>query len=165
MAEPFPLGGTEYEHVTVSTLEHDIWFTARLRKVGFADPQIHEGESPEDFGQRLLAQLLASGESHMIVGGLITPVGVAWTPKVAQETAAALGQIVDPDEKEKFWSFLLELLGDFFQNGLGAWMSSQGFSSVRTRDVGARKTGRTRGTRRGAPSFGNSRGTTTTARK
>lgn len=133
MAEPIPLGGVTYVHVGVSTLEHDIWFMAQLRKVGLTDPQIIEGEEPHDYAQRLLNQLLASGEAHLTVAGLIVPVGVRWSPAIAVQTAAHLGSLEDPEEKQRFWDFLLDLLGEFFQNGLGPWMTSRGYSVVRAR--------------------------------
>ena len=126
--EKITIGGQTFAPVTNSTIEHDFWLMAHIRGAGLDRIAIEEGEPPEEFAVRLLGEVISSGRIFPILGGLFLPEkfsSLDWTPKVADETAAFLKKISDPDDKALIQQQVISLLISFFQSGLVSLQISQ----------------------------------------
>lgn len=125
-SETISLGGVFYKRVGASTLEHDHWLAGHARQAGSEGWTLRPGESHEDFGARILADLMASGKAFLLLGGLLMPSDQqVWSREMAFKTAAHLASITDPEEKRIANTELLSLVLDFFVNGLAYWMTSE----------------------------------------
>jgi hypothetical protein len=130
---PFVIGGRSFQAIGESTVEHDFRFMALLRDLGFDDPHKLASETPEQFGARLLNDLMASARALEVLGFLVIPVDVEsehWTPEVGAETAAFLGQLSRPADKAMVRSLTLSFLADFLERGLGSWTLSANSSGA-----------------------------------
>lgn len=136
--ETYKLGGKWYRAISVPrTLEHDHFLAGHTRQAGAADWALREGESHEAFGARILGDMMASGRSFLILGGLLIPCDVEeWTAEVAAKTAHDLSRLTDPEEKKVANAALLGVVLDFFVSGLASWMIS-GTSSEAVGESGA----------------------------
>ncbi len=134
-ADAIALGGRRFVQLTESTVEHDFRMMALLREVGLDRPMRLEDETPADYGGRLLRDLISSDRALDVLGHLLVPEGVAprdWTVEMAKETAAFLGGLVHPDDKQRIYALTLEFLLGFFQLELDSLRRSPP-SSGRTR--------------------------------
>lgn len=125
------LGGREYRVIKTSTVEHDVWMMARVVDAGIRQVTMEPGESPEAFATRLTGELARSGQVLALLGGVMIPSelqDLQWTPEVAKATAAALGQLTDPDDKQAVLSQIASLVAGFFEAGLISFMTSQNYS-------------------------------------
>jgi hypothetical protein len=121
--EKIKIGGRTFVQVTNSTIEHDFWLMAHIRGAGLDRIAIGENEPPEDFAVRLLNDVISSGRVFPILGGLFLPEKISsldWTPEVAEETAAYLKKVSDPDDKALIQQQVISLLLSFFQSGLAS---------------------------------------------
>ena len=121
--EKIGIGGRTFVPVRNSTIEHDFWLMAHIRGAGLDRIAIGEGEAPDDFAVRLLGEVIDSGRIFPILGGLFLPEGTSsldWTPEVAEETAAFLKRISEPQDKLEIQKQVINLLVDFFQSGLAS---------------------------------------------
>jgi len=121
--EKIGIGGRTFVPVRNSTIEHDFWLMAHIRGAGLDRIAIGEGEAPDDFAVRLLGEVIDSGRIFPILGGLFLPEGTSsldWTPEVAEETAAFLKRISEPQDKLEVQKQVISLLIDFFQSGLAS---------------------------------------------
>ena len=121
--EKIRIGGRTFVPVSNSTIEHDFWLMAHIRGAGLNRIAIGEGEAPEDFAVRMLSEVISSGRIFPILGGLFLPEKISslnWTPEVADETAAFLKRISDPDDKGLIQQQVISLLLSFFQSGLAS---------------------------------------------
>jgi hypothetical protein len=106
-------------------LEHDHWIAGLTRQAGAEGWRLRPGEGHEEFGARILGDLMASGKAFPILGGLLMPVACErWTREIGMATAEHLKTISDPEEKKAANSELLTVVMEFFVAGLASWMSS-----------------------------------------
>lgn len=128
-AETIQLGGRWYKRVGVSTLEHDHWLAGHLRHAGSGEWMLRPGESHEDFGGRILGDLMASGKAFPVLGGLLMPSDEEkWTREMAQRTADEMAGLTNPEEKRTANLELLSCVMEFFVSGLAYWLTSEGSS-------------------------------------
>jgi hypothetical protein len=124
------IGGRTFVSVQESTYAHDLWVQRVLAEIGLRDRKPVAGESPDDFMLRLHADLVRSGQTLELLGGLLVPRGKApdeWTPELAHETARHLGAVRSDEDKATLDNLVAELLVDFFQRG---WLSSLRSSAI-----------------------------------
>ena len=70
-----------------------------------------------------LGEVISSGRIFPILGGLFLPEKISsldWTPEVAEETAAFLKKVSDPEDKAQIQRQVISLLISFFQSGLAS---------------------------------------------
>lgn len=126
--EAITFGGRAFYPMTESTVEHDFRLMALLREVGLDQPMRLEAETPADYGNRLLRDLIASRRALDVLGHLLVPEGTPpreWSVEVAMETAAYLGGLVSPGDKQRVHALTLEFLLGFFQLELDSLKPSQ----------------------------------------
>ncbi|HEY6108692.1 MAG TPA: hypothetical protein VIV56_07300 [Gemmatimonadales bacterium] len=128
MTERHVIGGVPYVPVGTSTVEHDVWIMGRVHRAGLDEVLVHAGESPDEWGKRLLFEAMASGEALMLLAGLLVPEKVGaegWTPEVAEQTAAAFGKLTADSDKEALYGLLLSTLIAFFETGLSSFVTTK----------------------------------------
>lgn len=143
------LAGRAFVPVGVSTFRHDLEFLRLLRVAGLEDPSMRTGETPEAFAWRVMHALVDTHTLLPMLACLIVPehlvrepargwrgfveqlVGVerekrasGWTPEVQAETAAFLGELDEPADKERVYALVMELVFPFLQAGLASWTAS-----------------------------------------
>ncbi len=140
-SDAIALGGRRFVQLTESTVEHDFRMMALLREVGLDRPMRLEDETPADYGGRLLRDLISSDRALDVLGHLLVPEGTSprdWSVEMAKETAAFLGGLVHPDDKQRIYALTLEFLLGFFQLELDSLRRSPP-SSGRTRSRADKK--------------------------
>lgn len=135
MKERIQLGGRWFVPIVESTLEHDLHFTALKRRAGLETVLVLAGDDPESFARKLSARLFGSGRDVVLemAGALIVPedlAGEPWTLERGRETAAFLGQLTDPDDKQRFQAVMLGVVADFFADGLSYLESTRSSSAA-----------------------------------
>lgn len=126
--EKVTINGQDYVPVKNSTIEHDFWLMGHIRAAGLDQVKIMEGEDPQAFVMRLLAETINSGRVFSLLGGMLIQAGTDpadWTPDLAEATAAALKKVTAPEDKAKIQSAVVELLIGFFESGLSSLMISR----------------------------------------
>jgi hypothetical protein len=131
--EALCISGRQFKAVTDSTLEHDIWTVQQLDRAGLRNLVMEDGETPDEFANRMMTKLMLSGAVFELLGGLLMPAevkGKDWTPAMAVETgrlfAGATGQ-----DKAIVKSQLAGAMEIFLAQGLLSSIRSQR-SSART---------------------------------
>lgn len=120
-AETHALGGRLFREPARSTIAHDAWVMDRIRATGMERLKREPDESWEDFGVRLTETVLSSGHALDLLAGLLVPADVGdlqWTPAIAKETAAFLGELSDPADKEAVHILIGKLVAGFFVEGV-----------------------------------------------
>src|SRR6266850_4417409 len=123
MAKAIELGGRKFRTFTQSTAEHDKWILGVNHRAGLTNPLMYEDEDPEAFARRLHAEVAASGNAFLILGGLLVQLEMQdldWTPEIALQTAEFLKKLHDPKDKTKMDVILMVALRDFFERGLSS---------------------------------------------
>ena len=159
--EVITLGGRTFVHLGESTAQHDDWFMGRVREAGLDRVLLEIGEDPDQFARRILYQASGSGKVFEMIGALIVPEGMAdasWTPEVALDTARFVGQLCDPEDKQRINNLTVTLLIGFFLGGLTSLETSK-TSSTDAEPAPGNST--TSATDAGDPSSASSPGTTT----
>ncbi len=126
-------GGRRFTRLTESTVEHDFRLIALLHDIGLDQPMTMDGESPAEYGQRLLRDLITSNRALEVLGHLLVPEGMSpqeWSVATSKETAAYLGSLVHPDDKQRIYALTLEFLLSFFQAELDSLMISPASSET-----------------------------------
>lgn len=142
MVQIHELGGRSFLTVQETTAEQDELFFTYTRKAGLHRPMAGPDESPEDFGIRILGQLVEGGLGRKILSLLLVPPALsrrrflgraiptprAWTPELAEETERFLATLTTPADKTKLQNLILDLLVDFFDGGIGSSRITATFS-------------------------------------
>ena len=118
--ERYLFRGQPYTSIGVHTFAHEIWFESERDKAGLVRIEIEEGETAEDFAQRIHTQLCRDQRMLLVLGGLLVPEGTApeaWTPELAEVTAAWFGGVTDEGERQLLRQLCLSLLISFFESG------------------------------------------------
>jgi hypothetical protein len=95
------ISGREFKAVTDSTLQHDAWTVQQLDRAGIRKLVLEEGETPDEFVSRTIAQLMISGAMFDLMGALLMPAelkGSDWTPEMAIETGKLFARATGPDK-------------------------------------------------------------------
>ena len=117
------LAGHAYAPLLVSTIEHDFWLMSHIRAARLDALTKAEDESAEEFVSRILHEVIDSGSAFELLGGMLIPANVPveqWTPERANETAAFIRKLTDPEDKAKVQAQLISLLIGFFESGLSS---------------------------------------------
>ncbi len=125
--ERITIGGREFKQMGVGPVRQDLYVMQHARLAGLTGTKIAEGETPEEFVNRLIDSMIASGRALALLGGLLVPAELKpeeWTEEVAGSTAAFLGGLRDPEEKRKVYGEVASALLGFSVNGLGSWAAS-----------------------------------------
>lgn len=149
------LAGRVFVPVGESTVAHDIEVMRLLKVAGLDDPRLRTGESPEAFGWRVLQALIETKALLPLVACLIVPESAAprrrgflrawledlgivreaaraegWTNALQAETAAFLGALDEPADKQLVYQVVAELLFPFLKTGLASWAASPSSSGT-----------------------------------
>jgi hypothetical protein len=133
VAERHTLGGRVFLTVQVTSVKHDHMIQTLIREAGIDQVFYEADDTAEDYGLRVLETAIRSGAALGLLGCFLVPEtamprrrlrlgrrpdpGTVWTPGMAEQTAAYLGDITDPLEKAKVNSLVLSLLISFFDSG------------------------------------------------
>jgi hypothetical protein len=113
--------GRTFVSITESTLDHDIHFMGMLKRYGLGLLRERPGESPDDFADRFLNEILTNGATFDLLGALFIPEGtsgLAWTPQLGAETADQFRKVTSEDEKREVRALIASLVLDFSARGL-----------------------------------------------
>lgn len=116
MSKNIVLGGRAFAPLARFTLEHDEWMLG----LGGLEYAQREGESDAAAEARIMTEIVRSGRARRILAGLLVPVRkppVEWSPEIAEETAAFLGQIEDEKDKQTVIDEMLVVLAHFRESG------------------------------------------------
>lgn len=122
--EKITIGGQTFTEVRRSTSAHDTWTMGLIRSAGLERVHAEPGETPEDFGWRVLGTIVQSGKLYELLGAFLVPEGVNdldWTPQLAAETGVFLGELWEEDEKAKVHRLVVALLLPFVRDGIGSF--------------------------------------------
>lgn len=129
------LGGRDFQPVVNSTIEHDYWLMARIRRAGLDRVTINPGEVPDEFVIRVLRETIDSGQVFELLGGMLMPadkLGADWTPDMAQATGEFLKGLTKPDDKQIVNASVMSMLSGFFESGLASLVTSPKYSPDET---------------------------------
>lgn len=145
------IGGRRFVSVRRTTVGQDVELMRILKVAGLRDLSMRDGESPEDFVWRTVEQLVESKLFLPMLGCLVVPeecaprergwferlgsflVGVRddpraqrrkWSAEVQAETAAFLGDLDSPDDKQVVYQVMADELLPFLQAGIVSWLRS-----------------------------------------
>lgn len=127
------LGGRRFMRLAQSTVEHDFWLMAKIRKAGLDEIEVEEGMDPDTLVSSIITKSLDSGLTMVLLGGLLVPEGTApqdWTPAMAAEVTAHISKLVDHADKAKISPLAASMLIGFFQSGLSSLLISKSSSEV-----------------------------------
>jgi hypothetical protein len=123
----YKFGGREWRPIVVSTFEHDIFLMKQLKASGLGNCTPDKNETPEQFGVRILHAMLEHGAPAELFGALVVPKETAdtdWTPDAAIETGRLIRKLTDEGEKREVQRLLVNMLVDFFSEGLRSLSAS-----------------------------------------
>ena len=115
------LGGLRYRAIKNTTLQNDYYVMQQLQRSGIANITPNQGENAEAYAMRLLGAIVENGIPLKLLGGLIIPEEIKdaeWTPAQADTTAALLAQLTDKADKNRVQALIIEVVTDFFKEGL-----------------------------------------------
>jgi hypothetical protein len=115
------LGGRDWKPVVDSTIEHDYWLMGHIRRAGIDEVVIDEDETPDEFVLRFLRETINAGVVFILLGGALMPAdksAVDWTPQMAEDTAAFMKRLTDPQDKQTVHNQVVSLISGFFVQGL-----------------------------------------------
>jgi len=130
------IGGRKFQQIEDWTVEQDWWLMQRIRAAGLDTIGVASGR-PDDIAEAIAeaieAKLADSGLTVDLLGGLLVPEGMspdAWTPAMAEETAAFLKRQRGREAREAVRNLAVWALVHFFANGLVSFKISPALSSV-----------------------------------
>ena len=156
MKQKISLAGRDFVQLGEATIEHDIEFMRLLTAAKLDDPTIRPGEGGDEYGLRIMKQLLEAQVLLQLVACLIIPADVVrpglfmrmlealgmvprrshgWTLEVAAETVKWLGNLDGSADKQQVWLVVGEMLVPFLKDGLAPWAASRR-SSIPPMEVG-----------------------------
>lgn len=119
--------GRSFVPVRNGTFAHDIWVTKKIREAGLADLRIAEGETEDQFIERIAITAFESGQALQLLGGLFVPAGTEmrdWSPDLAARTSEFFGNVTDPDSKQVLRTQIASALFYFFLSALDSSKTS-----------------------------------------
>jgi hypothetical protein len=130
MADEVLIGGRRFLQVPSEdlTVGQHLHYERLVAAAGFRDLPSGPGESPEAYGQRLLAEMLRHGDVLLqLIGTVLIPHGRTpkeWTPDMARETALFLSTLPGEENLRQIHQLVAVLYLDFFGHGLASSKSS-----------------------------------------
>ena len=109
------LGGKYFVPTEHTTARQDGWVVVQMAEAGldrFAGRTLDADTSRE-----LTLAALRSGKTWHLLAGFLVESGKKWTPEAAEETAAFLADITDPESKRLMDDAFIGLLAGFFFTG------------------------------------------------
>jgi hypothetical protein len=122
------LNGKGYNRIKNPSFGHDIFVMSIVRKHSLDRLQMFEGESPEEFADRVVQVALSSGSAMDLIGGLLIPEGITmedWTEKVGRDTAIELSRLTSPDDKAMLRAELAQTMAFFLLSGIASLRTSR----------------------------------------
>lgn len=133
--------GKRFVTLQNGTFAHDIWLTKKIREAGLANVKIEDGETEDQFIDRIAKTAYESGEALSMLGGLLIPAGIdprEWSPELAQHTAEFFGNVTDPQSKQVLRTQIASALFYFFLSALASSKTSPKFGMKTTTEEGER---------------------------
>lgn len=124
------IGGIAYNELTATTLEMDAAIMREVRSLGIESFETAEGETPDEFLERIITSLIEGGQAFRLLGCFLLPIGKEWTRDQVQETAEIFRHATDPNDKAQLRAALIPYLFSFFAVGLVSQTTSRKFSAV-----------------------------------
>ena len=121
MSKLFQIDGRNYRVIERTTIANDFYVMKHMRESGLSDCTPKSGESPENFGMRLLYSVVESGISFELLGGLLLPEEIPdemWSPAQSKSTGVILSKATAPEDKAQIQKVIIELVSHFFVAGL-----------------------------------------------
>ncbi|MGA3295280.1 MAG: hypothetical protein ABSE45_15030 [Candidatus Acidiferrales bacterium] len=130
MDDRFTLDGREFRGISESlTAAQDDYLLAHLRRSG-AIEVLAAAEGPDETrAERLLTEIMLSGETFHILAGCLTETGKKWSRAEAERNAAAFAAITAADEKLRMRAAIVRFVIGFFASGAGSSETSPKSSS------------------------------------
>jgi len=123
--EQIVLGGRAFRRLAPLSVAADEEFLRLALTAGIQEPDPKPGEALGDYSERIVRRLLKTKTLRPLLACTIVPVGDGkWTPALATETAAFLGELDEPRDKERLWTLVAELLVPFFSRAVSSWRAS-----------------------------------------
>lgn len=119
--------GRKFVSIANGTFAHDIWITRKIREAGLAGIAVRDGETQDEFIERIAISAYESGIAVQLLGGLFVPAGIEardWTPEMAAQTADFFGAVTDPDAKQALRMQIASALFYFFVSALASSTTS-----------------------------------------
>jgi len=120
--------GRQFKPIKNGTFEHDIWISRKVREAGLANVQLNDGETPDEFMERLAAIAWGSGAVLDILGGTLMPAehdARDWTPEMATATARFFANVTDEEGKKQLRMQIGGILFFFFASALSSSQTSR----------------------------------------
>lgn len=122
----FTLGGRGFRRPLYTSNAQDDYLIRSLRAAGIAEPNLLPGETPDIYVERLFAELHDKGAHYALLAAVLIRDGdERWNEAGAAEVAEFLSQLEEPEDKERYYALLGEVLRPFCMSGLGSWLSSR----------------------------------------
>jgi hypothetical protein len=149
----------------VTTLEHEEYLGELLGRAGIKETLVRPGEDLADYEVRVVERLLTSKLLRPLAACLIVPEsavrpkakglwprllralrlipaaplppGGGWTPAVATDTEAFLGELDDPADKQQVYGLVEKYLLPFWTRALASWAASLRSSTQAVQDLAA----------------------------
>lgn len=122
MQNRITIGGRHFKHAgDVTTLRHDLATQAQLQRAGLSRLELLPAETPDDYALRVFRTALGNGDMLALVGHLLVSENAEpkdWKPQDAEEIAAFLGAMTDPEDKARIQGILRDALAGFLGAGL-----------------------------------------------
>lgn len=130
--EIITIGGRDFRAVSNSTIEHDFWVMDQVRGAGLDRIEMREGETQDQFVERIIIDSITTGRAFPLLGGLLMPADMLpedWTPQIAHDTIEFLRKRTDESDKAKIKAQLVALLFGFFVKGVASPRTSPSYSA------------------------------------
>jgi len=128
----YKLGGRLYQPINLvaRTFRSDAAATALINELGLDEITLGplEDEDLVAYAGRLNHRVIATGRIPDLLGHYLIPVGKTetdWTPELAAETAAIIGAVQDPQERDLVYQLASEFVFFFFRSALQRLAISQ----------------------------------------
>lgn len=131
--------GRQFKPIKNGTFAHDIWITSKVRAAGLSNVTIADGETQDDFIERLAVEAWNSGFLLEIMGALLIPADKEakdWTPELGKKTAEFFGNVTDEESKTQLRMTAGGVLYYFFVKGLSSSATSMKSGIQMAKDEG-----------------------------
>lgn len=119
--------GREFVPVLNGTFSHDIWLTKKIREAGLSGLALLDGETQDEFIDRIAMMAYESGLALELLGGLFMPADIdarQWTPEMAIQTSGFFGNVTNEQDKKTLRMQIASAIFYFFVNALASSATS-----------------------------------------
>jgi hypothetical protein len=107
------------------TFEQAHYLMQHAERIGLDAIWPLEGESDEDYDQRLRWQVVPRADAPAMLAGYLAPPGEPWTREGAEATRRHLAALTDPQEHAQLLSLVAQVAPDFFGRALTLFGTSR----------------------------------------